>query len=132
LARYLDGDDTLEPDLAADLAQRAAGKLLVVNIESQPALHNLDSILAVPGVDALLVGPHDLSINLGVPAQWEHPRFLAAISTIIQKARTASVGVGIHYSSGIEAEIRWAHEGANLIIHSSDIALVEQSLRADF
>jgi len=131
LERYLAGQETLEPALEADLAERAKGKLLIVNIESQPALDRLDDILAVPDVDALLVGPHDLSINLGVPSQWEHPRFLEAVSTIIRKARDAKVGVGVHYSAGIEAEIGWAREGANLIVHASDLAIVYQAMRAD-
>ena len=131
LQRYLAGEETLEPALAEDLAKRARGKLLIVNIESQAALDRLDDILAVPDLDALLIGPHDLSINLGVPSLWDHSRFLDAIATIIQKARAAGVGVGVHYSAGIEAEIRWAREGANLIVHSSDLALVDQTLRSD-
>ena len=40
---------------------------LVLNIESQPAIDNLDEILKIPDIDAILIGPHDLSCNLGVP-----------------------------------------------------------------
>lgn len=131
LQRYLAGTETLEPALEADLAARARGKLLIVNIESQAALDRLDEILSEPDVDALLVGPHDLSINLGVPSQWEHPRFKEAVSTIIRKARQARTGVGVHFSAGIDAEIDWAREGANLIVHASDLAIVDQCMRAD-
>jgi 4-hydroxy-2-oxoheptanedioate aldolase len=92
----------------------------------------LDEILAEPGLDAVLVGPHDLSINLDVPEQYDHPDFMAAISTIISKARAAGVGAGIHFSTGIEKEIRWAKEGANLIMHSSDTVAVLQTLHKDF
>lgn len=85
----------------------------------------------MPGVDALQVGPHDLSCNLGVPEQWSHPRFEAAIQTIIAKARARGVGAGVHYWWGIEDEIRWVKAGANLIVHAGDIALFADTLRAD-
>jgi len=105
---------------------------MIVNIESIPALEALDAILAVPGLDALLVGPHDLSLNLGIPEEYNHPRFNEAVSTIIRKSRARNVGVGLHYSFGIDKEIAWGREGANLILHSSDFFLVKEALTADF
>ena len=77
------------------------------------------------------MGPHDLSINLGIPEQYDHPDFLAAISTIISKSRAADVGVGIHFFMSIDQEIEWSKQGANLIMHSSDIVLVRNTLAAD-
>ena len=57
--------------LPGDLANYAPGlnenNLLIVNIESVPAVENLDRILDVPGIDSVLIGPHDLSCNLGKP-----------------------------------------------------------------
>ena len=131
LQNYLAGTETLEPEVQQYLDTRNADRVMVVNVESVPALKALDDILAVPGIDALLVGPHDLSINLGIPEQYTHPRFLEAIGTIIAKARKAGVGVGIHYSGGIDLEIAWAREGANFIIHSSDVSLVNDALKRD-
>jgi 4-hydroxy-2-oxoheptanedioate aldolase len=127
----LDGKEELEPELAEYLAGWAAGKLMIVNIESIPALEALDEILAVPDLDALLIGPHDLSLNLGVPEQYAHPKFKRAVSMIIQKARAKNVGVGLHFSFGIDAEIEWAKEGANFIIHSSDFFLTRDAIAAD-
>jgi 4-hydroxy-2-oxoheptanedioate aldolase len=131
LAGVLAGTETMEDELAQVVASRNADKLMIVNIESVPALNALDKILAVPDIDALLVGPHDLSFNLGVPEQWEHPKFQKAIETIITKARAAHVGVGIHYSWGVEMEIAWAKKGANLIVHASDVVLAENAIKAD-
>ncbi|MBN2308007.1 MAG: aldolase [Candidatus Hydrogenedentes bacterium] len=132
LQRVLDGTEQLDADTAAYLAERNAGRLMIVNIESTPALEILDEIAAAPGLDAFLVGPHDLSISLGVPEQYGHPRFNEAISTIIRTARAHNLGVGIHFSDGIERELGWLAEGANFIVHSSDRALVRDALRADF
>src|SRR5688572_3276064 len=67
--------NTLEPELRDYLEQRNGDKILIANIESVPAIENLDEICAVPGLDAVLIGPHDLSCSLGIPEQYEHPRF---------------------------------------------------------
>lgn len=131
LEEVLRGERELEPELQAYVSNRCAENLLFINIESAPALAALDDLLAVPGVDALQVGPHDLSCNLGVPEQWSHPRFEEAIQTIIAEARAHGVGAGVHYWWGIEDEIRWVKAGANLIVHAGDIALFADTLRAD-
>lgn len=63
-------------------------RALVLNIESQAAIDNLDAMLAPElEVDAVLIGPHDLSCNLGVPEQYDHPTFKVAVQTIFSKAR---------------------------------------------
>ncbi len=132
LQQVLNGTEALSPVVDTYLAKRNEDRVMVVNIESTPALEALDDILAVPGLDALLVGPHDLSVSLGVPEQYNDPTFLEAVSEIIRKGRAASVGVGIHYSEDMEHEIAWAKEGANFIVHSSDFATVNKTLAADF
>jgi len=131
LAGALDGTAALEPELADYLANRNAGTVAIVNIESTPAIAALDDILAVPGLDAVLIGPHDLSCSLGIPEQYSHPRFDEAVRTIVRKARAAGVGAGIHYWVSIDQEADWARDGLNLIIHSTDVVLLAQAFRAD-
>lgn len=131
LERVLDGTEVLDDALVAYLGNYAADKLMIVNIESVPAIEALDDILAVPDIDALLVGPHDLSISLGIPEQYGAPRFTRAITTIIEKGRAKGVGVGFHYSFGIQDAIAWARAGANFIVHSTDYFLVRDALRRE-
>ena len=123
--------DAPEPDLAAYVALAAKNKLLVVNIESVPAIEALDEILAVPGLDAVLIGPHDLSCNLGMPEQYAREEFLAACETIFRKTRKAKVGAGIHYWGSAEEQARFLEMGANLLIHSADITLFQKHLRQE-
>jgi len=130
LQRMLAGNPA-EPALESYIADAARSRLLIVNIESVPAIHALDSILAVPDLDAVLIGPHDLSCGLGIPEQYDHPEFLAACETIFRAARTAGRGAGIHFSGGPEEQVRWLRLGANLLIHSADITLFRQHMRAD-
>ncbi len=131
LQNVLDGKEAFEPELDAYVRDRCAGNVLAINIESVPAMENLDDILQVPGLDAVLVGPHDLTCSLGLPEKWTHPDVLAALTTIIEKCRAANVGVGAHISYGIEEELACARAGANFMVHSSDISLVQDTLRAD-
>jgi len=107
--------------------------VLIVNIESQTAIDNLDQILSVPGLDAVLIGPHDLSCNLGVPEQYDHPVFRNAVEKILETARKAGIGAGIHvfYNESVKWEIEWAGKGANLILHSGDINRFAQVVHDD-
>ncbi len=120
-----------EAELEAYLAEKNASNNLFINIESVPALNALDDILAVPFIDAVLVGPHDLSCSLGIPERYEHPVFEDAIQTIIAKSRAAGVGVGIHHNS-MQQQIGWVQAGANLVMHSSDVSAFLRMLTAEF
>ncbi|WP_135550093.1 HpcH/HpaI aldolase family protein [Paenibacillus cymbidii] len=106
--------------------------LLIVNIESKPALDALDDILQVPDLDAVLIGPHDLSCSLDVPEQYDHPKFLQAVDEIVAKARRCGVGAGIHFWIGTERQIEWARKGLNMIVQSSDITAFIEHLGDQF
>src|SRR5207237_9089223 len=122
---------TLEPELRDYLEKRNGDKILITNIESVPAIENLHDICSVPGLDAVLIGPHDLSCSLGIPEQYSHPRFDEAVRTIFRIARAGGVGAGIHLWLGIEQEITWAKAGGNLVMHSSDLAAFSRTLTAE-
>ncbi len=134
LNKMLSGE--LNPDtvLAKYMIEHNADNVLIVNIESKPAIDHLDDILHVPGLDAVLIGPHDLSCSLGVPEQYSNPIFVEAVDEIIRKACEQDVGVGIHMiytNGGLEQEIRWAELGANLIIHSADVIAFSETIRKE-
>jgi 2-keto-3-deoxy-L-rhamnonate aldolase RhmA len=54
----------------------------IAMIESEKAVADIDAIVAVDGIDAVLVGPMDLSINLGVYRDFEHERYRGAVDTV--------------------------------------------------
>jgi 4-hydroxy-2-oxoheptanedioate aldolase len=130
LQQLLDGEET-EPELDSYLQRAAKDRLLIVNIESRPAIAALDEILAVPGLDAVLIGPHDLSCSLGIPEQYSRPEFLAACETIFRKARAAGIGAGIHFWGSVEEQAHFLALGANMLIHSADITLFQKHLRLE-
>lgn len=131
LDAVLGGRETLEPELAAYQQSHSAENILVINVESRPALANLDALLAVDGLDAVLVGPHDLSSSLGVPERYDAPEFEAAVRTIAERARARGVGAGFHCWLGVEREIALARSGYNFFIHSADIIAMKQTLAAE-
>jgi 4-hydroxy-2-oxoheptanedioate aldolase len=127
------GGEAMGSELSEFLEGENAGNSLIVNIESAPALDALDEILAVPGLDAVLVGPHDLSISLGLPLQYDHPRFVEAVDSIIRVARARGKGAGVHAvgPDALQQEIRWAGLGANVLLHAADVLLFQRALQRD-
>ena len=94
-------------------------------------MDNLDELLAVPGLDAVIIGPHDLSCSLGLPEEYYNPNFEKELQKIITKIRASGKGVGVHFSEGPDLQIKWAKAGVNIIMHSSDISLFGQALQQD-
>lgn len=132
LQGVLDGTETLDDETATYLQERNKDRMMILNIESRPAMDALHDLVAVPGVDAVLIGPHDLSINLGLPEQYDDPIFTAAIQKILETGRRAGLGAGFHFGGGIDLCKDWCERGANLVIHSTDLLRLSETLRDDF
>jgi len=127
------GTEIMGDQLSKYIHERNAENTLVVNIESIPAMRNLDDILQVAGLDGVLIGPHDLSTSLGIPEQYEHPMFKDACFTIFRKARARGLGAGIHHfwGSGTETIPEFLSHGCNFLIHKADMALFQLKLNED-
>ncbi|MBE3560445.1 MAG: 2-dehydro-3-deoxyglucarate aldolase [Ktedonobacteraceae bacterium] len=97
--------------------------MVIVQIESARALHNLDSILTVPGIDVAFVGPNDLHAQLGLPPSYEgaEPEFVAALERIKASARTHHVATGIMTGSGAAAAER-VRQGFQMVCVTSDLS----------
>ena len=131
LQRLLTGEEVLTDSMKSYIDKFNEGNICIANIESVAAMEKLDELLSVPGLDAVFIGPHDLSVSLGVPEQWDHPVFEDAVRTIIKTTRAKGLSIGVHFSLEPERQVQWAKEGANIIVHSFDIALFTQRLMQD-
>lgn len=131
LQNVLAGRETLSEKEAAYLKQYNDGHLLILNIESKTAVDHLDELLDMPDVDGVFIGPHDLSINLGIPEEYDHLLFEEYVDKVIQCCRRHGVGVGNHLSTTKEKQIRWAQNGMNIIIWSGDILRFVQAMAGD-
>ena len=94
-------------------------------IETAQALDNLDAILSVEGLDAVYVGPSDLSLALGCKPQFDdvEPRVAEAIAHIVERATAHGVKAGIHNGRPDVARARIA-QGYRFVTVSSDARLL--------
>ena len=113
---------------AAVRAIRGRG-LVVVQAESREAVADIGAIARVPGVDAVFVGPYDLTTSLGIPEQFDHPNFLAALDTIRDACRAAGMPLGIFRMTGADARTHLG-QGFTLLAAGTDGALLEAGGRA--
>jgi 4-hydroxy-2-oxoheptanedioate aldolase len=126
----LEGGRGLEERTPAYLRDRNRHNSLIINVESVPAIERLDEICGVEGLDAVLIGPHDLSVSLDVHEEYTHPSWVEAALHILRTARKHGLGAGIHHWYDLAQEIHLIREsGANLIAHSYDTALALEALR---
>ena len=72
-------------------------------IETREAVETIDDILVVPGIDAVYVGPADLSLTYGLPPGLDHPSddFQGALETIVDACERHGVVPGIHASPAL-------------------------------
>ena len=113
------------------LEARNANNVCIVGIESVPAIENLENILKVGGIDAIFVGPNDLSITLGIPDQYDHPDYEAALREIISKCQAAGVPTLMHHQT-VPLTIKWLKEGARFVLYSSDARSMHNAYRDEF
>ena len=98
---------------------------------SKPAIENLDQILDIAGIDAVQIGPHDLTTSLGIPEEYDNPIYLNTIEMVFKKARSKSVGAGIHAWGTPEYQKRLLDLGANMLIHKADVLFFRDGLEND-
>jgi 4-hydroxy-2-oxoheptanedioate aldolase len=94
-------------------------------IETAQALDNLDAILSVEGLDAIYIGPSDLSLALGCKPTFDdvEPRVADAIDHILARAKAHGVVAGIHNGSP-EAALNRIAKGFQFVTVSSDARLM--------
>ncbi len=96
--------------------------LVVVQIETPEAVAASDEIAAVDGVDVLFVGPLDLSVNLGHPAQFGHPDVVSAFQHVIDACERHGKSAGILTKDGFV--IQHKQMGFRLLAYGSDSSAV--------
>ena len=114
------------PNAAEYLDQANQATFIAVQAESPQAIENLASIAAVPGVDAIFVGPADLSVSMGIPGQITHPREVEAIAKVVDVCQQHNVIPGIHMSK-LEALKNWIQKGMRFVSFSSDVELLARA-----
>jgi 2-dehydro-3-deoxyglucarate aldolase len=114
----------------AAYAQEAQQPLVIAQIEHVRAVERLQSILRVPGLDAIMVGPYDLSASMGLTGEFEAPQFKEALATIRSAADAARVPSGVHVvEPSAPALARAIESGFQFIAYSLDAVFLQKSAR---
>ena len=110
-------------------AQLRASALLVVQIEHERAVENLETILALDEVDAFILGPYDLSSSLGVPGDFQHEKYRAAIERVERIAARSGKAAGVHIvEPSLDELTHTLEKGYRFIAYSVDIRIIESQL----
>jgi 2-dehydro-3-deoxyglucarate aldolase/4-hydroxy-2-oxoheptanedioate aldolase len=102
-----------------------ANTLVVLQIETVRAFEARNELLSVAGIDAVLIGPADLSVSLGVPGEFQHPRMIETIEAIRQSCIRFGVAPGLHARSSTLAKF-WRDRGMLFLSCSNEVALLHE------
>lgn len=111
--------------------ERCANTVFVPMIESLRGIENLEAICAVPGVNAVFVGPNDLTNTMGIPNEYDHPDLVALLKKIIETAEARHVAAGCWFGKR-EQMLRTIRQGARFNVFSNDGSLLREALDQSF
>lgn len=112
-----------------DYYQKSRDQILgVVQIETIEVLSHLDEVAAIDGVDVLFIGPADLSMELGIFGQFDHPVFVEALNKIVAAAKKANKAVGILFFNPDDYQ-RYHNLGIRFLACGADATFVAEGAR---
>ncbi|SFE72773.1 HpcH/HpaI aldolase/citrate lyase family protein [Nitrosomonas sp. Nm166] len=104
--------------------------VIVVMIEHVDAVRAIDHILAVPGIDAYIIGPYDLSGSMGRPGDLNHPDVQSAITQVLEAGRRINKPGGIHViEPDPQALQQRIQAGFNFLGYGLDIRILDSICR---
>jgi 2-keto-3-deoxy-L-rhamnonate aldolase RhmA len=115
-------------DLHEKIAAANDQTMIIVQIETRAGLENVEEIAGVDGVDVLWIGQTDLSSSLGIPGQFDHPDFEAAVDRVVSACRNAGKVAGFMPLS-LEEGRRFRDRGFRMLAYSGDLWIYQQALR---
>ncbi len=122
-------NDYVMPKPDEYFAESNASSVVICQIESELGVSNAEAIAGVPGVDCLWVGHFDLTHSMGIPGQFAHERFHAAMRAVVAGARRHGKLLGAQPGNSAQAE-EWFRFGFNVLSWQSDIALYRGALQS--
>jgi 2-keto-3-deoxy-L-rhamnonate aldolase RhmA len=97
--------------------------MVVLQIETKLAVERREELLSVPGIDAVMIGPADLSIALGVPGEFEHPKLVEAMEKVRDSCISHGIAPGTHTRTLALAKF-WKERGMRFLSCSSEIGFM--------
>jgi 2-keto-3-deoxy-L-rhamnonate aldolase RhmA len=121
--------DLYRPGGPSCFAAANADTLVIALLETAKAFENLDEIVSVAGLDVAWMGHYDLTVSMGIPAQFDHPRFLAAMDALVESCQRHGVAPGFLPATPSDT-VRWIRKGFRMISLGSDIGVYMNGIRS--
>jgi len=100
--------------------------LVIPQCETVSCLEQIEEITAVDGIDGIFIGPFDLSISMGIPGQFDHPRFLEAIARILAACKQNNK-FSIVFTANRDAIPGYFKQGFDSVTYNLDTAIYIQA-----
>ncbi|ARV81774.1 aldolase [Mycobacterium intracellulare subsp. chimaera] len=119
------------PRTAPQLVELLEGRTVVaVMIETPEAVEAADSIAAVDGVDMILIGPSDLTAEMGIHGQYENDHFHSAVESVAAACRSHGVALGIAGIKSVDLLNRFVGLGLRFISAGTDVGMMTEAASA--
>ena len=115
-------------DIVAKMQRADDEGLLIALIETELGIENIEAISVVDGIDVLWIGHFDLTNSMGIPGQFGHPRFIAAVDRVLEMGRLHGKAIGIMVASVDEGRACLAR-GFRCLAYWGDLWIYQQGLR---
>ena len=120
-------DDYLGGPVAGKIASANADTFLIAIVETEQGARNVDAIAATPGIDVIWLGHFDMTNSLGIPGQFEHPRYLRAMEDLIAAAKRHRKAAGFMALDEVWAR-DYAARGFNVVAYGLDQSIYQRGL----
>lgn len=115
---------------ASDVARELDDNLLLgVNVETLAGVESIDEIVAVDGIDVVSVGTNDLTQDMGIPGEYDHPRLMAVYETVVAAVNRNGKHVRLGNFADPTRLARSVEMGARLITVTNDVKLILDGMR---
>jgi 2-dehydro-3-deoxyglucarate aldolase/4-hydroxy-2-oxoheptanedioate aldolase len=122
-------DFGLEPGSNPEKMTRANNEVLAIaQIETAAGVENVERIAAVAGIDVLWIGHNDLTNSMGIPGQFDHPDYLAAVDRVLAACRDHGKVAGMMPTT-VEGARALLAQGFRILAYGGDLWIYQQALR---
>lgn len=116
-------------DTAAKLSRANRETIFFPKIETRRGIDNIEAIAALDGVAGIWIGHFDLSVDMGIPAEFDHPDFAAAMQRVAKACRKQDISLG-RIAERVETGCALNRMGFDFLCYSGDVWLLRDSLKA--
>ena len=121
-------DDFEDGEIAEKIESANRETQLIAQIETAAGVSSAGEIAAIDGIDVLWIGHTDLTNSLGIPGQFDHPRFHEALATVVAVCKEHNK-VPVIMATGIENGKSMLNKGFRMIGYGGDLWLYQTALR---